>query len=444
MLLIEILLVAVSALAFLSGTAVLVGASKSSRLHSLAFFLTSFGVFGWSLSMSIFMSLENPNPALLKGSVFGIYLSTLVMDLFFMIYVGNKVKWSRLPIIFAALGSLALGAVIVVDPTLLYSEIVIDGVSNAVKVRLDWWYIAFTLFTMFEGVMIAAMVFWRTRHSTSDSKKRGWTIFLITLSAAWMGAGVFDLILPPFRYDLIWIGPLLVSIDFVIHYYSILKYHLLELSGLWLKVLSHVIVMTLAAVVYLSAFFIIFVSIFNVSSPSLSVLLLNAVMVVFVLVLFPAINEILSYTRSLSSVQSVDIVYLVKKFNALSREYINYHELAEFLVEHLHFQYVGLIVDKKLYGSKEVKICSAVISDLASAKPSKGLWLKFDEAQKEALKKTGVEAVAVLRNNEGEELARVLVGRPFGGMNFNSRDITEVETALTLLAVAMSSNAKFK
>lgn len=442
--LITILLVTVSALAFLSGIAVLVGASRSSKFHSFSFFMTALGVFGWALSMAIFMSSGDGDAVLTKVSVFGIYISTLVMDLFFMIYVGNKLKASRIPVFIAVIGSLVFGIALLYKPELLYTGVVVDGASNAVKIRLGWWYVGFSLFTMFEGSCVALLVWHRIRHSNNEFTKKGWTVFLATLSVAWVGAGVFDLILPVFRYDLIWIGPLLISLDFVVHYYSILKYHLIELASGWMKALSHIIVMTLAAVVYLSAFFVIFVSLFKVSSPSGSVLLLNTIMVVLVLILFPAINEISAYTRSLASVQSVDIVYLVKKFNMLSREYINYHELAEFLVEHLHFQYVGLLIDGKLYGSKIAKLSAGEVKEIEKAKNAKGMWVKFEGEQREELKKRGVEAVAVLKNHDGSETARVLIGKPFGGINFNSRDLGEVETALTLLSVAIASGERFK
>ena len=221
--LITILLVAVSIIALLSGIAVLIGSTKGFRLQPLAFFLTTVGVFGWSLSMAIFLPLGPDNPEAARLSIFGIYLSTLLMDLFFLIYVGHKIKWAKFPIFFATLASIFFAVALVYNPNFLYEEIILAESGNTPVIKLDWYYFSFAIFTMLEGFTVAALVFYRLKHTSNKLVKRGWMLFLITLSGAWMTAGVFDLILPPLRYDLIWIGPLFISVDFVVHYYSILK-----------------------------------------------------------------------------------------------------------------------------------------------------------------------------------------------------------------------------
>lgn len=438
--LITILLIAVSIIALLSGIAVLIGSTKGSRLQPLAFFLTTVGVFGWSLSMAIFLPLGSDNFEAARLSIFGIYLSTLLMDLFFLIYVGHKIKWAKFPIFFAALASIFFGVALVYNPNFLYEEIILAESGNAPVLKLDWYYFSFAIFTMLEGFTVAALVFYRLKHTSNKLVKRGWMLFLITLSGAWMTAGVFDLILPPFRYDLIWIGPLFISVDFVVHYYSILKYRLLDLSSSWLKALSYIIIISLAAIIYLTVFYIIFMALFRGSLPSTPVIVLTSIMILVVLLLFPALNEISNYARSLAAIHEVDMVYLVKKLVILSRSYINYYELSEFLAEHLHFQYVGLLLDNKLYNSngKSVKLPLSEIKKIEKLKnKDKDIWLPFEDDLKSSLKSLGVEAIAELRNARGEVVGRILLGRPLGGINLNSRDLNELETALTLTAAAI-------
>lgn len=439
--LIAILLITVSILALLSGFAVFLGSSKNSRAQALSFLITTIGVFGWSLSMAIFLTLDKSAIDFAPIPIFGIYLFTPIMDLFVLIYTGWKIKWSIFPIIISTIASIFLGAVLIYNPHLLYDNIILSNTAgDSVGIRLDWYYISYIVLMVFEGINVIALILSRIKHTTNRGFKRAWKSFLICLAIGWTAAGIFDLYLPLFRYDLIWIGPLFIAIDFVIHYYAIIKYRLLDLASSWLKILSHIIVMSLAAVVYLTLFFVIFMALFKVPSPSSSVIILNVVMIIVVLLLFPVLNEISSYFRSLSSIKNIDLVYFVKKIQQMSKNYLDYHELASFLSDHLHFQYVGLVIDKKLYGSKPSRITAAEITHISNYRtPIKGVWLALDDATRDELKKCGVEAVAILRNAEGVVVGKIMFGRPIGNISFRNRDIPTLETALTLTAAAISS-----
>ena len=438
--LIAILLITVSVLALLSGFAVLLGSSKGSRAHAFSFFITTIGVFGWAFSMAIFLTLKENAGSFATIPIFGIYLFTLIMDLFVLVYTGWKIKWSLTPIIISAVASIFLGGALIYNPHLLYDNFTLDASGNTVAIKLDWYYIAYIALTVFEGINVILLVLSRIRHTTNRGFKRGWKSFLVCLVIGWAAAGIFDLYLPLFRYDLIWIGPLFIAIDFVIHYYAIIKYRLLDLASSWLKLLSHIIVMSLAAVIYLTLFFIIFMALFKVPSPSTPVIALTVIMIAIVLALMPALNEISSYFRSLSSIKDIDLVYFVKKIEQMSKNYINYHELAGFLSDHLHFQYVGLVIDKKLYGSKQARISATEVTHISNYHtPIKGIWLALDDATRDSLKKCGIEAVAILRNAEGVVVGKVMFGRPIGNVSFRNRDITSLETALVLVAAAISS-----
>ena len=198
--------------------------------------------------------------------------------------------------------------------------------------------------------------------------------------------------------------------------------------------------MSLAAIIYLTLFFVIFIALFKVPSPSSAVIILNVVMILIVLLMFPALNELSNYFRSLSSMKEIDLVYFIKKIRQMSRNYINYRELADFLSDHLHFQYVGLIIDKKLYGSKQTKLSNAEITHIANFRtPMKGVWLAVDDATSAELKKNGIEAIAILRDGTGDVVGKILLGRPMGNISFRNRDVSAIETALTLTASAISS-----
>lgn len=439
--LIAILLITVSVLALLSGFAVLLGSSKGSRAHALSFFITTIGAFGWSLSMAVFLILGENAIDFATIPIYGIYLFTLVMDLFVLIYTGWKIKWSWGPIAISAIASVILAGLLIYNPHLLYDGFTLSTNGNSVAIRFDWYYIAYIALMAFEGINVVLLILSRIKHTNNPNTKKGWKSFLVCLAIGWAAAGIFDLYLPLFRYDLIWVGPLFIALDFVIHYCAIIKYRLLDLASSWLKLLSHIIVMSLAAVIYLTLFFIIFMALFKVPSPSSSVIILTTIMIAIVLALFPALNEISSYFRSLSSIKEIDLVYFVKKIGQMSKNYINYHELAGFLSDHLHFQYVGLVIDKKLYGSKQSRITAAEVTHISNYRtPIKGVWLALDDATRDELKKCGIEAVAILRDAEGVVVGKIMFGRPMGNVSFRNRDIPSLETALTLTAAAISSD----
>ncbi|MBQ6605522.1 hypothetical protein IJH66_00890 [Candidatus Saccharibacteria bacterium] len=448
--LILILLITVSILSLLSGIAVLSGVRKGERAEGfLYFFITFFAVF-WAGSIGIFLSLpESTSPETAKICALFIYLPALFMSWGLASYQTFKYKIGKFIMIFYGLFCLVLFVLPLLDSSYLYSSIVLSETSgNIVNLKHNLYnilYMAYFITTC--GVYMLAFLY-KGRRAKNPSVKRASYITLIGFTITGVVALVFDVVLSFMgKYDTIWAGPLAMCFAWILHYYAIIKYRLLDLSGSWLKALSYVIVMSLVAIVYLIIFFVIFTGLFRVSNPSLEVILLNSIMIIIVLLLFPALNELTSYFRSLSSISEVDLVYLVKKLVLLSKSYINYFELSDFLAEHLHFQYIGILYSGKLYGSgnHNNKLSAEELKKIEKLKnKDKDIWLPFDDALKTELKSLGVEAIAELRNARGEVVGKILLGRPLGGINLSSRDLGELETALTLTAAAISSEKSLK
>ena len=227
-----------------------------------------------------------------------------------------------------------------------------------------------------------------------------------------------------------------MSIAWIFHYYAILRYKLLDLSSPWLRGLSRIIVMSLAAIAYLVIFFIIFAALFKVPAPSIQVIILNMLMIVAVMLLFPALNELSTFVGSLASADEVDVSYVVKKLTKLVGYDVNLVELASFLCDHLHFQYVGFVMDGEVYGSKVLKFPPEVIKEISKLKKSNGgIWLEPDEELARALKKFDITAVAELRDSKGKIVGQVLLGRPSGHVSLEDRDLTPIEIILQIVPV---------
>lgn len=441
--LIIILLIAVSILTLLSGIAILSGAKKGEKFQAFLFFFISFFALGWSTSIGAFLSLpENAPIEITKMLVYGIYLPALFMSWGLAVYPIYKYKIGKAVMIFYAIFCIALFVLPLLEPSILYSSITLSEANgNIVHLQhnlYNYCYMAYFISTCF----IYMLGFWyNARHAHTPQVKKANLMVLIGFTITGVIALIFDVVLSFMgEYSMIWAGPLAMSFAWVFHYYAILRYRLLDLSGTWLKNLSLIIIMSLAAIVYLAIFFVIFIALFKIPSPSTSVIILNIIMITVVLLLFPVLNEISSYVRSLASVTSIDMVYIVKKLELLSKEYINYHELSGFLAEHLHFQYIGLYIGEKLYSSKNIKLSTTDLSKISNLKNSgKTMWLPLDAELKDYLKKAGVEAVAILRDANGNEVGRILIGRPLGNINFSNRNLSSIETALLLVSAAISS-----
>lgn len=440
--LIIILLIAVSILTLLSGIAIFSGARKGEKFQAFLFFFISFFALGWSTSIGGFLSLpENTSTDIVKLFAYGIYLPALFMSWGLAVYPIYKYKIGKVVMVFYALFCITLLVLPLLDPSILYSSITLsEAEGNVVHLQHNIYNYCY-MFYFISTCLIYMIGFWyNARHARTPQIKKANLMVLIGFTITGIIALIFDVILSFMgKYDTIWAGPLAMSFAWVFHYYAILKYRLLDLSGSWLKNLSLVIIMSLAAIVYLTIFFIIFIALFKIPSPSSSVIILNVIMIAIVLLLFPVLNEISSYVRSLASVTDVDMVYIVKKLEQMSKEYINYHELSAFLAEHLHFSYIGVIVNDKLYGSKIIKIDSSDIAKINSLKANKNLWLTLPMELRDSLKKSGIEAAAILRDANGDEVGKILIGRPLGNINFTSRNLSSIETVLVLAAATISS-----
>lgn len=116
---------------------------------------------------------------------------------------------------------------------------------------------------------------------------------------------VANLILPLFgNWSMIWLGPLALAVTIIAFYYTILRYHSLNLSSIWLKVFSYIVIITSIAIIYMVIFSIIFAALFRGSTPSAEVIILNFIMIVIFLLLMPAMGELLTFIRSLISNQN--------------------------------------------------------------------------------------------------------------------------------------------
>lgn len=434
-----LLLVIVAILTALSGVAVLSGAHKGERLQAFLFFLTTMAALTWAVGIGIFLSLpESANTSIINTSINMIYIGAPVMCWGLMAYTCHKYAIGKIGMVILGIACFVFVGLVLFNPGLLYSSYELNAVTgNIVHVRQDAFYILYGVYHFVAVGLYMVGLGYAAYFAKSSSIRKANLMVLIGFTITGVLALVFDFILPYFgKYDTIWVGVFAMSIAWIFHYYAILRYRLLDLSSPWLRGFSKVIVMSLAAIAYLLIFFVIFAALFRVPAPSSQVILLNVLMIVAVMLLFPALNELSTFVGSLASTDEVDVSYIVKKLTKLVGYDVNLTELATFLCDHLHFQYIGFVMDGEVYGSHDLKVPSDIVAKIAKMKKSNGgIWLEPDEDLAKALKKLDISAVAELRDGKGKVVGQVLFGRSSGHFALDNRDLVPVEIVMQVVPV---------
>ena len=297
--LIAILLITVSVLTFLSGLAVFLGARKGDRVRSAWFFLATIFATIWTDSIALFLIATNNWNGVLNLIVDFTFISAIFIDIALLGYISWYKKYGKgATLTFLVLGLIFAG-VFIAKPNLIYTEIIFSSSGNSLVTNLSpffFTYIAF-YFALVPAVMITLLK--QIIRAKSKRVRGGDLTLLIGFAFSGTAALIFNLILPLWTWYFIWLGPFAISATILAFYYTILRYRVLELNSRWLKILSYIVLITSAAVLYMIVFYIVFIAMFKGSSPSLEVIILNFIMVLFFLLLMPAMNELTAFVRSL-------------------------------------------------------------------------------------------------------------------------------------------------
>lgn len=436
--LITILLVLTTILTFASGISAWAGSKKADKKSSKYFAISmTFGAI-WNLAITAFMALKPEDTNIAPFIILGIYIPAMFMDICLMVYCGYQFKIVRAFGLLMAMVAAGMAGLIIYDSSILYSSFTLSHEGNSVALNFNWFYISYAIFYFLITSVIMLSLFIRIRKTRNKNLRSG----LLILGAGILITGsfmlCFDVVLPLWNYDLIWIGTMTFTITMVGHYYSILKYRLIQLSSSWLKSLSYVIILITAASIYMLLFYIVFTALFKVSSPSPAIFVLNFLMIAIVLLLLPAMNELSSFVKSLISSETIDIAYVVKKLNVMSTSKVNLNELSGFLADHLHFSYVGILSKNKLYGSEAKQLSTDELKIISSLpEPKRGIWQQFNKSALEITSKNEIKAVAILVDAKGKKIGQLILGKPENKNSLERRELIQLEMLINLTAATI-------
>ena len=433
----SLLLIAIATLTLLTGIAVLFGINKEKRFEGFWYFVLAAGVAIWGIAIAAFLSLAPTDLNCAPGVIYALYVGAPIMLLGFVGYTSWRYKIGKALTILYIFGAIALAIALAINPHLLYTNISLSHTGNIVHLKLDWFYYAYIAYCILTAISMLGFTAYNIKKTKNRNERRGMQNLLIGTIIAACFISTFDLFLPLNRYDLIWVGPLVTGINVINFYYAILRYRLMPLNAFWLRALSYVVITVSATILYMVIFFLIFAGLFHSTSPSLPIIILNFVLVLIIMLLIPIFNELMAFIKSLISVKSVDLSYIFKKITFLknSKYAVNLSDLAEFLESHLHFQYIGILVNGRIYSSQKVSTSTDVVSALQKlSNPKYGIWQSIPVSLKDILNKNDIKAVAELHDSKGKVIGQVILGRPQGKIPFENRDLAEIEIVLNLVA----------
>lgn len=440
--LISILLIATAILTVTVGVVSFFGVSGRERWINAWFTVTCIASAFWAVSIAMFLGLPESSAHLAPTIIMMIYAGAVFTSPTALGFVSWRYPIGKVLTLISLILGVCLGAAVLNNPDLLYSSYTISRAGNSVNLLKNWFNLVYAAYFCLVITLFCVMSVYSAKKAPNKRMRAGLKIFAIGMVIEGVCAGVFDILLSLFvRYDLIWVGPLMLSVVMLSFFYAALKYRIIAISSGCLRFLSYGVILAMGAIIYMVIFYLIFAALFKVQNPAPSVFVLNFLMIVVVLLLMPVINEVMASIKSMISVGQVDIAYVIKKLNKVATKNVNLGELAGFLADHLHFAYIGFIINGRLYGSKPLAMSADELIHITKMKSPSGnsVWQEPNRTTQKMMDDLGLKAVAELKNAKGKAFGQLIVGKPLGKTDFERRDLVQLEMLINLVATVIDS-----
>lgn len=445
--LISILLMAVSFLTLLSGVVVFGGAPKKEKGQSAWFLIATIFATIWATTIVLFLNLESSSSLALEESnevnylVDATFFSALFIDVALLGYLSWQRKSGRIiTSIFGIIGILLAG-VILASPWLLYSGINIKSGGNSIDLVFGPFLVIYGVFLgLVATATIIALI--RTMKESTKSKRKGYLVLLVGFALASILMLIFNFWLTLSTWDMIWVGPLSLSLVIICFYFAVLRYRMITIKTGWLRVLSYVVMMLFAAVAYMVIFAIVFSLLFRGAQPSTKVIVLNFVMIAIVLLAFPGMSEVSALTKALISPNQIDLAYIMKRLSKVSPKDVDLEDVARFLAFHMHYKYIGFLVEGRIYESEKSDFSKEDIDWMLSLEePENGVW-QGEIGGSMTIEGVEISGIAALRGGDGKAFGQMIFGKQTGKMKMSWQDKVKIETIVNLVAVIIDSKMK--
>lgn len=256
--LIRALLVAAATTVVLSGIAVFFGSSRQERKPARYFLISAFGAALWTVA--IFVALDMPWASadfvhFIMACTIG---SIALCDIGLLAFLSHGYKGGRILTLLFTIGAAILITLLAYDSSLFYSSYDLShGYVHFSVDRSCWYFYALIIYFFLISITFSSYLLRRIEETKNPGLKKGLRVFLAGLSIGGILALVFNLLLLTSLPEFVWIGPLATVISIVSFYFSVAKFGTLNVSSKYMKAMSGVILVGIAVIVYLTAFYVV-------------------------------------------------------------------------------------------------------------------------------------------------------------------------------------------
>lgn len=437
--LIRALLITATVVAILSGVSIFFGSHKQEKKNSIYFLIATLGAALWAVAIFIALGMPGASSRLVHVVVTCIIGGVTLCDVGLLAFLGWKYKGGKpLAFIFTLTGAL-LVTLLAYDSSLFYSSYDLSKGYVQIFVEHNWYYFALIAYFFLISVAFSSFLMKRIKETSSQNLKKGLQVFYVGLSIGGILALVFDLILITSLPNLIWIGPMATIISIMSFYYSVVKFRILDISSNWMKIMSYVILIATAIIIYLLAFYVVFTAMFSIPNPSPEILILNGIMAIFLLLLIPALYELTNFMKASFFTDKIELSYVIKKLDSIGPKGFDPRDTARFLADTLHYENCAIIFPKHAYVTDNTHFTSDEIEEIIHLQPAEGkIWVKASELPK----KSGfpITEIATIKNSNGKELGKLVLGKRANERSLPRRDLVKIEAVVGMISVLVEEN----
>lgn len=293
-------------------------------------------------------------------------------------------------------------------------------------------------------LLVTIWAFVNMQHDKVTRMHKGWRLLAISLLVLADIAALLFYFAALNGANLSWIAPLVVAPIFVIIFYAILRYRILQVSARVCRIWAYALLSVLCVIVYMSLFYLIAQTLFHVAISD-EIVAINLLMVIILTAIFPIWSELNTALNSLLSTSKINLNYIVKSLNRFATQNVSEAKLADFLASHLHFRYIGIVIGDKIYATRKIDFSDndkILLSELET--DGKTIWQKPAGYAKELLDREKIVAVAELRDAKGRPFGQILIGQPMGKTTFDKRDLSGIEMIINLVASIIDSKERLE
>lgn len=436
----------IAMLAVMAGITLALGVRREQRGQGVMFCMAA--VFGaiWASAISVFLILPDTarGNAIAPSVVLTIYSSAIFMMIFMMAFLTSRMRLGRVAIIVFLMYGVALLTLLWSDPSLLYHSITLGGEQgyNSVGLVNGWYYAAYSCFLVAIASITLGLTLYRIIRSEVRNERAGLTVMMGGFFIAMIFCVIFDIWLPPTRYDLIWLGPVSICAIVCAYFYAALKFHTIVLSSKGMRFLSYLIIVFFVAAIYIFVYSMATKYILHTEVEG-EILIANMAMVLLLVAVVPLLSELSSVVKSMLSPSDVDLKTTVVEFNKMVAGNPNLRDVATFIANRLNFEYVGLVLNGQIYGSDFLYEPDQLVAALHKLPPpARGkVWQDFtaDPELKQLFHDHRLTAVAELKNAHGQAFGYILIGMPLGKEKLDKSDLYVSENTLNVVGAIIDS-----